>query len=267
MARDVSPHPLFDVAWYRSQRGARPDPARGLLHEYVSRGARADLSPHPAFDSAHYLQQRPELLERNINPLGHFVSCGANDGARPNPYFDPRWYSRFLRDSDDPGANPLVHFLLVGAAGGLNPHPNVDLARFRASARDCPPDPVQAFLHLVRTVRVEDYFRVGTMSGEVFGATSHHDIDGALCDKGIKGLALIFFMGLGDYLMATPLVETLRRRYPGLRIHGHASTTLDSTNSPLVASVMRANPCFDAVFTYAGRKSDFWMDYDYSDAR
>ena len=82
----------------------------------------------------------------------------------------------------------------------------------------------------------------------------------------VDGLALVFFMGLGDYLMATPFIQALRLAQPDLLLYAYASSSADTVNSPLLADLLRANPELDKVFTYSGRPGRLWTDYDYRDA-
>jgi glycosyltransferase involved in cell wall biosynthesis len=93
-----------------------------------------------------------------------------------------------------------------------------------------------------------------------------YDIAAARSAQHIDGLALIFFMGLGDYLIATPMLEALRRAYRDLPIYAYASNTMDEINSPLLAGMLRGNPNIDQVFVYRGRQTKYWKDYDFSDA-
>jgi len=112
--------------------------------------------------------------------------------------------------------------------------------------------------------------------GEFFSIASTHvryDIARARAARRVDGLALVFFMGLGDYLMATPLLEALRTAWPELPIHAYASTSLDQVNSPLVAAQLEANPCVARTVRYPGRHmtdrgrvASFWKNYDYSAA-
>ncbi len=93
-----------------------------------------------------------------------------------------------------------------------------------------------------------------------------YDIAGARRASRVEGLALIFFMGLGDYLIATPVLESLRQAYPDLPIQAFASSTQDEVNSRLVAGMLRGNPNIDLVVDYRGRRTHHWKNYDHSDA-
>lgn len=98
-----------------------------------------------------------------------------------------------------------------------------------------------------------------------FGGTPYYDIARLRSVRQVDGLALIFFCGLGDYLLATPAIEALRIAHPGLPIYAYASETTDAVSSPLVASLLRGNRYIDAVFTYRGRMRENWISYDFRD--
>ena len=108
------------------------------------------------------------------------------------------------------------------------------------------------------------------MTGELyargrFGGTPYYDIGRIRGTRPVDGLALIFFIGLGDYMLATPAIEALRMANPGLLIYGYISSNTDQVNSPLVAAMVRTNRHIDAVFTYRGRPGQHWTEYDFRD--
>jgi hypothetical protein len=117
---------------------------------------------------------------------------------------------------------------------------------------------------------------IAEQRGEFFSIAGTHvryDIARARAARPVEGLALVFFMGLGDYLMVTPLLQALRAAYPELPLHAYASTTLDQVNSPLLAAQLEANPCVARTFRYQGRQvtdrgraAAYWKNYDYSEA-
>jgi hypothetical protein len=117
---------------------------------------------------------------------------------------------------------------------------------------------------------------IAEQRGEFFSIAGTHvryDIARARAARPVEGLALVFFMGLGDYLMATPLLQALRAAYPELPLHAYASTTLDQVNSPLLAAQLEANPCITRTFRYQGRQvtdrgraAAYWKNYDHSEA-
>lgn len=99
-----------------------------------------------------------------------------------------------------------------------------------------------------------------------FGTTPYYDIAGLRKSRPVNGLALIFYLGAGDYLMATPFIEALHLAYPDLPIWAYASSSTDAVNSPLVAHFLRTNPFIDKVMIYQGRPRRVWTEYDFSDA-
>lgn len=95
-----------------------------------------------------------------------------------------------------------------------------------------------------------------------------YNIDNALkADADLKGLALIFFMGIGDYLYTTPMLAALKAKYPKLKFYGYVSKHFDRNNSPIVASMLKTNPAFEKVFTFDGyRNPVIWKNYNYEEA-
>lgn len=99
------------------------------------------------------------------------------------------------------------------------------------------------------------------------GGTPYYDIAWARRNREVDGLALVFFMGLGDYLMTTPMIEALRLAHPDLPIYAYASSSSNSVNSPLLSHLLRVNPMIDKVFSYRGGPAGpQWVDYDFRDA-
>ncbi len=99
-----------------------------------------------------------------------------------------------------------------------------------------------------------------------FGTLAYYDLAGLRKSRPVNGLALIFYLGAGDYLMATPFIEALHQAYPDLPIWAFASSSTDAVNSPLVAQFLRTNPTIDKVVMYRGRPRQIWTEYDFSDA-
>ncbi|MDR1426755.1 MAG: glycosyltransferase [Bifidobacteriaceae bacterium] len=105
---DVSPHPLFDPVWYRSQLDKVP---RGelLLEHYLTRGRH--LSPHPSFspDSPAAKAAPPER-----HPLLFYLRTPRTWHLAPNPLFDGAHYLGTYTDVASAGLHPLVHYLEWG---------------------------------------------------------------------------------------------------------------------------------------------------------
>ena len=140
---------------------------------------------------------------------------------------------------------------------------------WRIGIHAAPPGTLFYLMH--NQVRRFAFRRIGRYaSGDLyaraaFGGTKFYDIWRIRNTRQVDGLALVFFLGIGDYLFATPLIEALRAAHPGLLLHAYVSNHGDAVNAPLVETLARGNRYFDAVFTYRGRTRDRWLDYDFSD--
>ena len=139
----------------------------------------------------------------------------------------------------------------------------------RIGIHTAPPGTLFFFIHVHLRNRLSGRLR-HYVTGELysrgrFGGTPYYDIARIRRTRPVEGLALIFFFGLGDYLLATPAIEALRMAHPGLLIYGYVSSNIDQVNSPLVAAMARTNRHIDAVFTYRGRAGRHWTEYDFRD--
>lgn len=167
-AQDRSPHPLFDVAYYK-QTNASELATTGLspLEHFVRRGMAQGRNPHPLFDLRHYVAQATDIEAdddplnhylregwlrdlsphplfdpvwyrararhpRNVPPLLHYLRAGAKRSHAPHPLFDPDWYLEQNPDVAQSGAEPLTHFVTSGAQEGRSPSPWFDLAHYAA---------------------------------------------------------------------------------------------------------------------------------------
>ena len=110
------------------------------------------------------------------------------------------------------------------------------------------------------------YSTVVPFSRGTFGATPYYDIARLRRTRPVGGLALIFFMGAGDYLMATPLIRALHLAHPDLPIYAFGSSHMDAVSSSLVIDLLKINPLIARVFSYSGRPRELWTDYDFQDA-
>jgi hypothetical protein len=133
-----------------------------------------------------------------------------------------------------------------------------------------PPGTLFFFLHcLVQRVvhrRIFGYASGNLYARSRFGGTPYYDIVRLRRTRSVDGLALVYFMGVGDYLMTTPMIQALHLAHPDLPIYAYTSSHADTVNSPLVSQLLRTNPLIDRVFTYHGRPRTIWTDYDFADA-
>lgn len=96
----------------------------------------------------------------------------------------------------------------------------------------------------------------------------YYNLDNALSvNPNVKGFAFIFFMGIGDYLYTTPVLEALKRNYPHMPFYAYVGAQFDRNNSPIVGKLLAENPHFERVFYFNGTRHPFlWKNYDYTDA-
>ena len=94
----------------------------------------------------------------------------------------------------------------------------------------------------------------------------YYNLDNALAvNKNIKGFAFVFFMGIGDYLYTTPVLDTLKKKYPSIPFYGYVGENFDRNNSPLVGKLLEENPAFEKVSYFKGTRHPLiWKNYDYS---
>jgi len=141
---------------------------------------------------------------------------------------------------------------------------------FRIGIHTAPPGTVLHYVHRgLRQISHAGDLRHASRDAMVrspYGGTPWYAIERARRNRPVDGLALIFFLGAGDYLMATSMIAALRLAHPDLPIYAYASTTSDAANSPLVIQLLRSNPAIDRVFPYKGRPGRRWLDYDFRDA-
>ena len=94
----------------------------------------------------------------------------------------------------------------------------------------------------------------------------YYNLDNALAvSPHVKGFAFVFFMGIGDYLYATPVLAALKQKYPHLPFYGYVGAQFDRNNSPLVGKLLAENPHFEKVFYFNGTRHPLiWQNYDYT---
>jgi hypothetical protein len=136
----LSPHPLFDPAWYRSQApglGAGDDP----VEHYLDTGADAGLDPHPVFATRWYAETH--AVPAGTNPLVDYLARW-RDGASPHPLFDAPWYRRRHPGVD---GEPLAHFLRLGWLEGHDPRPSFDVRWYLFHSADVAAEGTNPLVH------------------------------------------------------------------------------------------------------------------------
>ncbi len=120
----LSPHPIFKPSWYFLQNPDVLEAAADPLEHYLAKGWKEGRQLHPLFDTNWYLEQHPELVDGDLDPLSHFLMRGWKDNHFPHPLFDTLWYREEY--GLDANTNPLLHYVTVGWSSGKSPHPDFD---------------------------------------------------------------------------------------------------------------------------------------------
>jgi ADP-heptose:LPS heptosyltransferase len=125
---------------------------------------------------------------------------------------------------------------------------------------------MNSLVHSVIHRRARTYATVETVARAPYGGIPYYNVSRLRRTRPVNGLALVFFVGAGDYLMATPMIKALHEAHPDLPIWAYVSSNADSVNSPLVQQLLKINPLIHRVSTYRGRPRLVWTEYDFSDA-
>jgi len=112
----TSPHPLIDVSWLAASTG-QTQPA--ALRSYLQHGRFAALRPTPLFDVDYY--RNITSLRASADALSHYLRHGRAGRLSPHPLFDPIFYGSQLPNLVHRDIDPFVHYVL--APYELDPHP------------------------------------------------------------------------------------------------------------------------------------------------
>ena len=83
---------LFEPEYYRSQVAARGLTVGDPLTHFDEIGGTLGLSPHPLFNSAFYLESNPDVRNAEANPLRHYLLQGDQENRNPHPLFNTSYY-------------------------------------------------------------------------------------------------------------------------------------------------------------------------------
>jgi GT2 family glycosyltransferase len=120
LARSYEASALFDADWYARLTGRRLTRGAAVRH-YLTQGRAEGLTPHPMFDPAFFAAQQPAVIGQR-DPLAVYLSEAASRTASPHPLFDAPGYLGRTPGSADHPLGPLGHYLEVGARSGLRPN-------------------------------------------------------------------------------------------------------------------------------------------------
>ncbi len=120
---DVSPSPLFDVAWYRARVAEQKDiPPIGdmpaIVH-FLEHGRWRRIMPTPRLSNAFYQAMYPEFDPNWLISFDHFSRYGVREGRRPTPWFDMHWALSHLERK--PELPVYLHLLVHEIDDGFTP--------------------------------------------------------------------------------------------------------------------------------------------------
>jgi hypothetical protein len=115
-----NPHRLFNTAYYKSRAGIN---GNGVLH-YIRTGGRS-IDPHECFDTAYYLSNIERELPSRMSALEFYLTDNYGMSVSPHPLFDHTHYASQLAEADRCGPL-LLHYLAQPAQEAASPHPLFD---------------------------------------------------------------------------------------------------------------------------------------------
>lgn len=116
---DRQPHPLFDIAYYKSRATAAGIAVQGnpVLH-FLENWSRLRINPNPVFDGNYYIEVNSDVQHGGSNPLIHYIRWGRNEGRQPSRQFHPATYLFLNPDVDLTGIDPFDHYVRFGHSEG-----------------------------------------------------------------------------------------------------------------------------------------------------
>lgn len=121
-----NPHRLFNTSYYKSRAGISSD--NGLLH-YVRIGGRS-IDPHECFDTKYYLSKIGCILPMRMSALEFYLTDNHGMSVSPHPLFDQAYYASQLAEAERRHGPLLLHYLAQPPDAAASPHPLFDLEFF-----------------------------------------------------------------------------------------------------------------------------------------
>lgn len=116
---------LFDVEWYKSQFLPSCDLTGDPLTHFLRHGIVKGKSPHPLFDLRWY--RNFYRVKRKSNPLIHFICNKERPFHKPNAFFDIDWYAEnYCNDRGLKAFQILDHYYTKGERNYDRPSENFD---------------------------------------------------------------------------------------------------------------------------------------------
>ena len=160
----IGADPMFDAAHYRQHDAAIAKSGWSPLRHYLLRGRFQGLSPHPLFDPAWYRNAYPDIGGQD--PLIHYILHGRAADRQPNAFFDPVWYRQQHPDAAASGQDPVLHFMQVGAARRCDPSASFQLGAYLDRYPDVAAGLMNPLAHYLGQGRSEGRVISATASGD-----------------------------------------------------------------------------------------------------
>ena len=123
--RLINQYELFDTDWYLSQFQDSADFSNDPLDHFLRKGILENKSPHPLFDLRWY--RNYYKLKKTSNPLVHFAQGKGRSHRKPNAFFDTRWYAEnYLKNPDLKTYEILNHYYTKGEKNNDRPCEDFD---------------------------------------------------------------------------------------------------------------------------------------------
>jgi glycosyltransferase involved in cell wall biosynthesis len=144
---------MFDADYYRRVAPDIDETGWSPARHYLAWGRFRKLSPHPLFDTAWYAEEYGDIGD--AAPLVHYIRRGRAEGRKPNALFEPDWYRRRYPEVATAGCDPLIHFMREGAAKGFDPSPHFKTTFYLAQSPDVVQAGINPLVHYLHHGRHE----------------------------------------------------------------------------------------------------------------
>jgi len=175
---------LFDADWYTSQYQEPVDFNNDPLKHFLRKGVFDDKSPHPLFDLKWY--RNFYKLKKNHNPVIHFIRRAKKPGHKPNAFFDIGWYAENYLDNPGLKAFEILdHFYTSGEKNHDRPSENFDPEFYSRSYPDAQDFQYGLLAHYIHHGRVQKKFPFDAKGKELHPlciALQQVDLDNILID-------------------------------------------------------------------------------------
>ncbi len=136
----------WQQSWYQLQQPAGVVLTLPRLH-FLLVGYWRDLSPHPLFDVAYYRRCNPDVVAANGEAVGHYFRHGWQEGRKPCALFDGAYYMQHNPEAARTPGNPLLHYLRHGQHPAVATHPRFSLPAFFYQNQESDHSPFRYWLH------------------------------------------------------------------------------------------------------------------------